>query len=82
MEKKQNYLVYNKREKGKWIKKSKFMGSGNIPKKQVERLKKDFEKEIFFNKKYQYLDKKQVKEIEELKKSYNKKNKTILKRRV
>lgn len=77
--KKQNYLVYNKRENGKWIKKSKFVGSGNIPKGKINKLKIEFEKEIIFNKKYQYLDKEQVREIEELKKSYNKKIKEFSK---
>jgi Fic family protein len=77
--KKQNYLVYNKRENGKWIKKSKFIGNGNITKEKAEKLRKDFEKELIFNRKYQYLDKEEVKEIEELKQLYNKKIKEFSK---
>ena len=35
---KQNYLVFNSREKGKWIKKSKFIGNGSISKEKLEEL--------------------------------------------
>jgi len=70
--KKQNYLVYNKREKNKWIKKSKFVGHGNLTKKELKKLKEDFEKELIFDKKYRYLNKEQIKEVEKLKQIYNK----------
>lgn len=69
-EKKQNYLVYNKRENGKWKKTSKFIGGGEISKIKLSKLKNNFEKELIVNKKYKYLVKEQVKEIEELKTIY------------
>ena len=55
------------------MKKSKFIGSGNINKKEIENLKKQFEEEIIVNKKYEYLTKQQIKEIENFKETYNKK---------
>ncbi len=77
--KKQNYLVYNKRKKEKWVKESKFIGSGEIPKSEIEKLKREFEKEVVINKGYKYLNKEQIKEIEKLKKFYLKKIKTFSK---
>lgn len=77
--KKQNYLVYNKRKKDKWVKKSKFIGTKDLSKNQVKKLIREFEKELVFNKKYEYLNEKQVREIEEFKKSYNKKIKQFSK---
>ena len=71
--KKQNYLVYTKRGDNKIIKKSKFIGTGNIPKKQINKLKEEFELEIFSNTPSEYLSKKQFEEIENLKRLYNKK---------
>ncbi len=68
--KKQNYLVYNRRKNGKWIKKSKFIGLGHISKEKISKLKEEFEAELIVNKKYKYLNKKQVEEIEKLKKAY------------
>ena len=68
--KKQNYLIFNKREKGKWVKKSKFIGLGEISKEDVMRLKKEFELELKMNKIYDYLAEKQVEEIEMLKQAY------------
>jgi len=77
--KKQNYLVFNKRDKdtGKWIKKSKFIGNGEITKKEINRLKNQFEIELKLKQKYNYLTKNQVKKIEELKNTFNKKIKAL-----
>src|SRR3989344_3555526 len=71
--KKQNYLVYNKRKAERWIKKSKFIGNGNIPNDRINKLKDEFEIETIASLKYPYLNKEQAKEIEKLKKEYNKK---------
>ena len=71
--KKLNYLVYNKRDNGKWFKKSKFIGTGEMDAKKIEELKKEFEIEMITDKKYPYLSKEQVIEIEGLKEIYNKK---------
>lgn len=75
--KKQNYLIRNKRDKntGKWVKKSKFIGTGDI--KEIEKLKKEFEFELKINQKYIFLTKNQVKELEELKALYNEKMKKL-----
>ena len=77
--KKQNYLVYNSRERNKWIKKSKFIGLGDLDKKEISLLKKEFEKEIVLNKNYIYLKLGDIKEIEYLKNIYNKKIKRLKK---
>ena len=53
--KKQNYLVHNSRKKNKWIKNSKFISTGDLNKKEICLLKKEFEKEIVLNKNYIYL---------------------------
>ncbi len=71
--KKQNYLVYTKREGGKIVKKSKFIGNGSIPKEQIKKLKEEFELEILSNSPSENLSKEQLAEIEQLKKVYNKK---------
>ena len=68
--KRQNYLIYNKRKNGKWVKKSKFIGTGNISKKKISQLKKKFEEELIINKKYEYLKREDVKKVEHLKKIY------------
>lgn len=70
--KKQNYLVYNQRKDGKWIKKSKFIGVNSISKEKINKLKKEFEDKLKFEIKYIYLNESQVKEIEQLKEIYNK----------
>lgn len=70
--KKQNYLVYNRREGEKWAKKSKFIGGGDIAKEKVVELKEDFEVEIAKEKKYPYFGKEQVERIEKLRIEYNK----------
>ncbi len=75
----QNYLVSNKRENGKWKKTNKFIGGGDISKQQIEKLKKEFEKELITNKKYEYLNKEQVKKIEKLNQIYQKNIKKLSK---
>ncbi|MBI2671306.1 Fic family protein, partial [Candidatus Woesearchaeota archaeon] len=77
--KKQNYLVYNSRKNNKWVKKSKFVGLGDLNKKEISVLKKEFEKEIILNKKYIYLELENIEEIEDLKKIYNEKIKKLKK---
>ncbi|MEX0920616.1 MAG: Fic family protein [Candidatus Pacearchaeota archaeon] len=71
--KKLNYLIHNERRNGKWVKKSKFIGYGNLGKNKVKKLKEDFEMEILANKKYSFLKKDDVIKIESLKREYNKK---------
>jgi Fic family protein len=71
--KKQNYLIYNSRKKGKWVKKSKFIGFGDIAKEKIGRLKKEFEKELIENKESKDLSKEQIVEIEKIKEIYNEK---------
>lgn len=71
--KKQNYLVFIKRENGKLVKKSKFIGSGIIPKDQIDKLKQEFEIEILSSITSENLSKEQIIEIEKLKQIYNKK---------
>ncbi len=70
--KKMNYLISNQRDKEKWKKTSKFIGSGDLQKSEVNKLKKEFEIELKVNKDYEYLKKEQVLEIEKLKETYNK----------
>ncbi len=77
--KKRHYLVYNKRDKGKWIKKAKFIGSGEINKRKITTLKKNFERELIIKRKYEYLTNEEVIEIESLKDIYNKKIKELKK---
>ena len=67
-----NYLVNNSRSRGKWSKKSKFIGYGNISKKKIEKIKKEFELEILSSFESENLSKEQLKEIGKLKQIYNK----------
>ena len=60
--KKQNYLIYNKRENGKWVKKSRFIGTGKIAKEKIGKLKEEFELSLKLEKSYKYLKKDQIKE--------------------
>lgn len=76
---KQNYLVFNNRENGKWVKKSKFIGSGNISKDKLDKLKKEFELEILCNMASENISKEQILEIETLKRVYNRKIKLLSK---
>lgn len=71
--KKLNYLIYNQRKNGGWSKKSKFIGFGELVSEKVKELKKEFEIETITDKKYPYLSKEQVIEIEKLREIYNKK---------
>lgn len=70
---KKNYLVYNSRENGKWIKKSKFIGYGTISKDKIEQMKEEFEIERLSNIYSGNLTKEQIIEIEKIKRTYNKK---------
>ena len=72
-EKIQNYLIQNQRKGVSWEKKSKFIGYGKIPKNKIQKLKEGFEKKLLLNKKYDFLTKEQVLEIENLKDIYKKK---------
>ncbi len=67
-----NYLVYNLRKNGKWKKKSRFIGKGKIEGKKLKKLKNEFRWEILAEKS-KFLSKKQVIELENFKKKYNKK---------
>ncbi|MBI5148675.1 Fic family protein [Candidatus Pacearchaeota archaeon] len=69
--KRQNYLVFIKRENGKITKKSKFIGYGSIPREKIERLKQEFEIEILSNIPSENLSRDQMKEIEKLRQIYN-----------
>lgn len=71
--KEQNYLIFIKREGIKMVKKSKFIGIGNISKQKIEKLKKDFEIQVISNTKSENLTKEQILEIEKLKQVYNEK---------
>lgn len=74
-----NYLVYNSRSKRSWVKKSKFLGKGKISKDKIDYLKREFENEILLNRKYKFLTKQQIEEVENLKKVYNEKIKSLSK---
>src|SRR3989344_7509824 len=71
--KKQNYLVFIKREGDKIVKKSKFIGTGNISKQQIDKLKKEFKIEVISSIDSKNLTKEQLLEIEKLKQVYNEK---------
>jgi Fic family protein len=75
--KNQNYLVHNKRKNGKWEKKSKYLGEGEISKETIAELKKEFEKEIKLSVNYEYLLKEQVIQIENLAQIYHSKIKKL-----
>lgn len=70
---KQNYLVFNSRKNGRWIKKSKFIGFGDLSKESVEKLKEEFEIEIKSKIYSENLSEEQIREIENLKKIFNNK---------
>ena len=77
--KKQNYLVENSRKNGKWVKRSKFIGYGNIPKKELIKMEKNTELSLKISNKYLYLTKEQVIKIELLKEIYFNKIKMLSK---
>ena len=66
----QNYLVYNHRKDNHWVKQSRFIGYGKLSLQKISKLKKEFELELLFNRKYLYLTKNQVLEIEKLRRAY------------
>lgn len=70
-EKKQNYIVHSRRSNGKIIKKSKFIGYGNISKNEIEKEKKEFKLGLIAMKKSKYLTKEQLLSIEKIKQKYN-----------
>jgi Fic family protein len=76
---KQNYLVFIRREGGKMVKKSKFIGTGSISKEKIEELKKEFEIEVLCDMASENLSKVQILEIEKLKRVYNEKIKLLSK---
>ena len=67
--KKQNYLVFNKRKNEKWVKKSKFIGTGVMKKEETLKLREEFEKELKIEK-IKLIKKEQAEEIENLKQVY------------
>jgi len=69
--KKQNYLIFNSREKGNWVKKSKFIGYGNISSNTINKLKREFEIGILSSIPSENLTKEQLAEIENLKYIYS-----------
>lgn len=71
--KKQNYLVFTKREDDKIAKKSKFIGYGDIDQKEIEKLKAEFELEIKTNIQSENLGKEEFLEVEKLRQKYNEK---------
>lgn len=71
--KKKNYLVYNMRKNSNWVKKTRFIGVGELPKVKLNVLKKEFEVELIVNKKYPHLTEAQVTKIELLKDIYSNK---------
>jgi len=75
----QNYLVYNRRKNGKWIKKSRFIGSGKLSPFQISKLKKQFEKDLILKKQYLHMISSQVRKIEEMKQKYIDKTKKLSK---
>lgn len=77
--KKQNYLVFIKRENKKLIKKSKFIGAGSISKQEIEELKREFKLEILESLASKNLSKEQILEIEKFKQVYNEKIKELSK---
>lgn len=71
--KKQNYLVHNQRNKdtGKWIKKSKYIGTGKISDKEIEKLKNEFDIELKLGNRNSILSNEQIRKIEELKQTFD-----------
>jgi len=69
-DKKQNYIIHSQRAQGKIIKKSKFIGYGDILMGDIEKEKKKFELQLASEKKSRYLTKKQSALIENIKQRY------------
>ncbi len=69
-----NYLIFNQRvNKNKWIKKAKYIGKGKLDKNKIQKEKRIFEKELILDREYFFLNKEQVKKIEDFKSLYNNK---------
>ncbi len=75
----QNYLIQNRRKNGRWSKQSKFIGYGNLSPQKISKLKQEFELELLSNRKYHYLTKSQVLELEKLRQAYLKKTNALSK---
>ncbi|MFH1290638.1 MAG: Fic family protein [Nanoarchaeota archaeon] len=71
--KKLHYLVHNARKDGKWVKKSKLIGTGEINAKKIKASMQDFEEDILKMKKYEFLSESDVERIESSNRIYNKK---------
>ena len=71
--KKKHYIIHNSRKNGKWVKKAKLIGAGNLSEEKIKEEKERFEKEIITGNTYTYLKKKEVLYIENLKEVYNEK---------
>lgn len=70
--KKKHYLIHNARENGKWVKRAKLIGVGNVSKEVVEEEKEKFELELLSQRNFEYLSVKDFEDIERFKKIYNK----------
>lgn len=75
--KRKNYVVSNNRNNGKWAKKSKFIGTGDLSKEKIKKSIDDLKKQILVKKRYKFLSEKQVQEVEELKRKYFNKTKKL-----
>ncbi len=68
-----HYLIHNARKKGKWVKRARYIGVGNISGRDINEEKRKFEKEIMVGKQYKYLKNEEINHIEDLKEQYNEK---------
>lgn len=75
--KKHNYLIRNSRENGKWVKTSKYLGTGMIAREKLNDLKKEFEIELVTEVKSEFLLKQDFLRIEKLKTDYLKAMKSL-----
>ncbi len=75
----QNYLIQNQRKNNQWSKQSKFIGYGSLSPQKISKLKKEFELELLSSRKYLFLTKSQVLELEKLRQAYFKKTKALSK---
>ncbi len=65
-----NYLIQNRREQTRFVKKSKFIGYGKMGAKKITQLKKEFALELLSKRKYKYLTTNQIVELEKLREGY------------
>ncbi|MBI4980264.1 Fic family protein [Candidatus Woesearchaeota archaeon] len=75
----QNYLISNQRKGNRWVKQSRFIGYGKISGQKIHQLKKKFEMDLISSKKYLYLTKSQVLELEKLRQAYFEKTNALSK---